>query len=118
MDSLTENAVLHISAGFDGPFTLQIFGLRKHPDFSSFADMCLTDGNVYIGAFYDGPDANELKNYALVRITAKFEDRFHPMYLSLIQHNPQSRHCRPCHTTPWQPTLHTIGLSQSLDSKK
>lgn len=42
--SLTENGIIHISAGFDGPFTLQAFSVRKNITNSNQFNMCLTDG--------------------------------------------------------------------------
>lgn len=53
--SLTQNGIVHISAGFDGPFILQAFSVRKHPTLPNQLNMCLTDGVIYIGASYNPP---------------------------------------------------------------
>jgi hypothetical protein len=42
--------------------------------------MCLTDGEVYIGAKYNAPKFFDLENYNIVRVTAQFFDKTQPMY--------------------------------------
>jgi hypothetical protein len=83
MDLLSDNAVIHISAGFEGPFILQVFGVKRDLYRRGTYNFCVTDGEVYIGARYECSEDIELDNYYLVQVTAKFEDRMHPMYSAL-----------------------------------
>jgi hypothetical protein len=83
MELLSDNAVVHISAGFEGPFILQVFGVKRDLYRRGTYNFCVTDGEVYIGARYDCPEDIELDNYYLVQLTAHFQDRAHPMYGSL-----------------------------------
>jgi hypothetical protein len=83
MDLLSDNAVIHISAGFEGPFILQVFGVKRDLYRRGTYNFCVTDGEVYIGARYECTEDIELDNYYLVQVTAKFEDRMHPMYSAL-----------------------------------
>lgn len=76
---LTENGIIHISAGFDGPYVLQVFGVRKHPTNPQQLNMCLTDGEIYIGAMYTPPKFFDLENFNIVRITGQYFDRMKPM---------------------------------------
>jgi hypothetical protein len=55
-DSIQENGIIYLSAGFDGPFVLQAFSVRKLPPPNVGLQMCLTDGKVYIGAKYTNAD--------------------------------------------------------------
>lgn len=48
-EALIENNIIYLSAGFDGPFVLQAFSVRKLPPPNIGLQMCLTDGKVYIG---------------------------------------------------------------------
>lgn len=52
-EPLSENGIIHISVGFDGPFVLQAFTVRKSQTTPSVTHLCLTDGRVYIGAKYN-----------------------------------------------------------------
>ena len=49
---LHDNAIIYISTGFDGPFVLQAFSVRKLLPPHYGLQMCLTDGKIYIGAKY------------------------------------------------------------------
>lgn len=60
---------------------MQAFGVRHDLYHRGTLNFCVTDGTVYIGAKYEYRDSIELDNYNLVQITAKFDDRFHPMYI-------------------------------------
>lgn len=53
MDLLSDNAIIHISAGFEGPFILQAFGVKRDLYRKGTYNFCLTDGQVYIGARYE-----------------------------------------------------------------
>lgn len=55
-DAIQENGIIYLSAGFDGPFVLQAFSVRKLPPPAVGLQMCLTDGRVYIGAKYTSAD--------------------------------------------------------------
>jgi hypothetical protein len=57
-----------------------VFGLRKQPTNPHILHMCLTDGEVYIGAKYNAPKFFDLENYNIVRVTAQFFDKTQPMY--------------------------------------
>lgn len=81
-DTLQENAIIFLSAGFDGPHVLQTFSVRKLAPPAVGLQMCLTDGRVYIGAKYNNGDCPEVQDYWLVEITAKFNGQNQPMYVS------------------------------------
>jgi hypothetical protein len=81
MQTLTENAIIHLSAGFEGPFLLQAFGVRKDTNKYYSYHFCLTDGVIYIGATYESKINVPIENYSILRIRGQFQDRFHPMYL-------------------------------------
>lgn len=89
-ETLQENAIIYLSTGFDGPFILQAFSVRKLPAPAVGLHMCLTDGRVYIGAKYNGSDCPDIEDYWLVEITAKFNGQTQPMYilpyLALLKH--------------------------------
>jgi hypothetical protein len=55
-DSLQDNGIIYLSAGFDGPFVLQAFSVRKLLPPAFGLQMCLTDGKVYIGGKYMSAD--------------------------------------------------------------
>jgi hypothetical protein len=55
-DTLQENSIIYLSAGFDGPFVLQAFSVRKLTPPAAGLQMCLTDGKVYIGAKYNSTE--------------------------------------------------------------
>jgi hypothetical protein len=76
---LSEDAILHISAGFEGPFILQAFSIKHDLYKRGIFNFCVTDGTVYIGARYEFQEDLGLDNYNLIQITAKFVDRSHPM---------------------------------------
>lgn len=78
-DPLSENGIIYLSAGFDGPFVFQAFSVRKLPPPAVGLQMCLTDGKIYIGAKYTSPDFPEVQDYWLVQITAKFVSQTQPM---------------------------------------
>ena len=42
--------------------------------------MCLTDGEIYIGATYNPPKFFDLDNFNIVKITGQYFDRMKPMY--------------------------------------
>jgi hypothetical protein len=54
--------------------------------------MCLTDGEIYIGAVFNAPKFFDLENYYVVRITAQYYDRTKPMYFFL--HLEQLKQCK------------------------
>lgn len=41
--------------------------------------MCLTDGEIYIGATFNAPKFFDLENYNVVKVTAQYFDRTKPM---------------------------------------
>ena len=43
--------------------------------------MCLTDGQIYIGASFIPPKFLDLENFNIVKITAQYYDRMKPMYI-------------------------------------
>lgn len=47
---LSENAILYISSGFDGPYTMQVIVSRAISPREY--QLCLTDGRLYIGGKY------------------------------------------------------------------
>lgn len=62
-----ENNIIYLSAGFDGPFILQAFSVRKLPLPAIGLQMCLTNGKVYIGGKYIcATECPELQDYWLV----------------------------------------------------
>lgn len=65
-----------MSAGFDGPFVFQAFSVRKQ---ATQINMCLTDGEIYIGASYNAPKFFDIENFNIVRITGQYFDRMRPM---------------------------------------
>ena len=79
-ETLSENAIIHISAGFEGPFLLQVFTVRKNFNNPSILQLCLTDGKVYIGAKYNLDEFVEVQDYWLVRIQARFISQYQPLY--------------------------------------
>lgn len=79
--SLTENGIVHLSAGFDGPYVLQAFSIRKNPLNNNQLSMCLTDGQIYIGASFIPPKFLDLENFNIVKVTAQYYDRMKPMYI-------------------------------------
>ena len=81
MELLSDNAIIHISAGFEGPFILQAFSVKRDLYRRATFNFCLTDGEIYVGARYECSEEVDLDNYYLVQITAKFEDRLHPMLI-------------------------------------
>lgn len=83
MELLSENAIVHISAGFEGPFILQTFSVKRDLYRKGTYNFCLSDGEIYIGARYECSEEVDLDNYYLVQVIAKFEDRLHPMYSRL-----------------------------------
>ena len=72
MEFLSDNAIIHISAGFEGPFILQAFSVKKDTTRKSTFSFCLTDGEVYIGARYRSEEDIDLDNYYLIQVTARF----------------------------------------------
>jgi hypothetical protein len=78
-EGLQENSIIYLSTGFEGPFILQAFSVRKLPAPSPGLHMCLTDGKVYIGAKYNGSDYPEIEDYWLLEVTAKFLGQNQPM---------------------------------------
>lgn len=91
-EPLQENGIIYLSAGFEGPFVLQAFSVRKCTPPQVGLQMCLTDGRVYIGAKYNSPEYPEVQDYWLLEITAKFTSQTQPMYLSPKQES--SKQCR------------------------
>lgn len=78
-ETLQENSIIYLSGGFDGPFVLQAFSVRKLTLPAVGLQMCLTDGKVYIGAKYNNADYPEVQDYWLLEITAKFNGQNQPM---------------------------------------
>ena len=78
-ESLHENSIIYMSAGFEGPFVLQAFSVRKCTPPAVGLQMCLTDGRVYIGAKYNSSDYPEVQDYWLLEVTAKFTSQTQPM---------------------------------------
>lgn len=68
-----------MSAGFDGPFVFQAFSIRKQATNPHQINMCLTDGEIYIGASYNAPKFFDIENFNIVRITGQYFDRMRPM---------------------------------------
>jgi len=44
MELLSDNAIVHISAGFEGPFILQAFSVKRDLYRRATYNFCLTDG--------------------------------------------------------------------------
>ena len=59
-------SIIYMSAGFEGPFLLQAFSVRKCTTPYVGLQMCLTDGRVYIGAKYPSNDYPEVQDYWIV----------------------------------------------------
>ena len=96
-DTLQENSIIYLSGGFDGPFVLQAFSVRKLPLPAVGLQMCLTDGKVYIGAKYNNADYPEVQDYWLLEITAKFNGQNQPMYFLIYP--AQLKLCKWCRRT-------------------
>lgn len=81
--TLSENGIIYISAGFDGPFILQAFTVRKSFNHPNIIQLCLTDGKVYIGARYNSDEFPEVQDYWILKISAKFTGQNQPLYIFL-----------------------------------
>jgi len=69
-----------LSGGFEGPFFLQAFSIKKISPPHVGLELCLTDGKVYIGGRYNGADYPEIQPYWILEITAKCFSQTQPMY--------------------------------------
>ena len=63
---LSEQGILYISSGFDGPYILQVMACRTISP--TEVQLCLTDGTLYIGGKYIAMPMPEIPQYSVVKV--------------------------------------------------
>lgn len=79
-DSLTQDGIVLLSGGFEGPFILQVFSIKRISAPNAGLQLCLTDGKVYIGGRYNGSDYPQIQPYWILQITGRCVSQTQPMY--------------------------------------
>lgn len=79
---LSENGIIYLSSGFDGPFIFQVIVSRQQR-VDEFI-FCLTDGILYIGGKYQGKLSREIRQYSIVEVQCQFISKWLPMYFTMI----------------------------------
>ena len=81
-ETLTQNGILFIGAGFTDDIVLQLIAFKKSKKFKGF-DLVVSDGKVYAGAIYRGHEKTPFYKYCLLKVKARMVEPNEPMYKSL-----------------------------------